>query len=649
MCEMSENRLSEACEMAAVPSSLVSAGNKNAGRGDMSQQPESRKVRSLQQELQLMLDNTREPFMIINRDFEIISFNRAMNNHVEQFLGATLQKGQSVFSMIRPWRQDAFKKVLPGVFAGSHVEMERPCQASDGTTFIYMDYIRPAYNEQGEITGAILSSQDITAGRKAEEVLKISEERWKFALEGSYQGVWEWNIQTNEVFYSKRWKELLGFSEDENASSLADWETLLHPEDRDKVYADIDKHLQAEDPYYENIYRLRCKDNSYKWILARGIIVAKNDDGSPARMIGTHTDITALKHAEQTIAESEQRLLKSQKIARLGNWEMDMLLDRIKFSPTVFDIYEMQQGDIELKGGVIFNTIHPDDRKMVKAVWKQVVAGKETLNFTTRIVLLNGRIKYVQVLGEIARDAVTGYPVYITGTVQDITERKEAENELAREKINQQRKITEATIQAQEVERTELGKELHDNINQILSTTKLYIDMAINDPEIREELLNKSYQNITKAIEEIRNLSKSLVPPSLGDIGLKEALKELISLLPAKGKLNVSLRANGLYRAVIPDTIKLMVFRIVQEQLNNIVKHSRATKAEIKLSISKKMLNIIITDDGVGFDSSKKKRGIGLSNISSRAALHKGQVEIITSPNDGCTLKVIIPLQKSKV
>jgi two-component system sensor histidine kinase UhpB len=208
----------------------------------------------------------------------------------------------------------------------------------------------------------------------------------------------------------------------------------------------------------------------------------------------------------------------------------------------------------------------------------------------------------------------------------------------------EQCKITEATIQAQEKERIELGRELHENITQILSTTKLYIDMAASDEGMREELLQKGYTNISRAIEEIRNLYKSLIPASLDDIGLREALLDMVENLPEKGQLKVSLKCLNLHTTVISDSIKLMAFRFVQEQLQNILRHSGATKAEIKLSISKKMLNIIVTDDGIGFDSRKMIRGIGLSCISSRARLHKGKAEIISAPDGGCTLNVFIPL-----
>ena len=229
------------------------------------------------------------------------------------------------------------------------------------------------------------------------------------------------------------------------------------------------------------------------------------------------------------------------------------------------------------------------------------------------------------------------------GAMMDITERRELEAELAAEKITKQREITEATIQAQEKERTELGKELHDNINQILSTTKLYIDMALTETDIREELLQKTYRNISSAIEEIRMLSKSLVPPSLGDIGLKEAVSELIESLNISQRIKLTLKTTGIESVNMPDNIKLMAYRIVQEQVNNIIKHSRATTAEIKLAVSRKMFNITVKDNGIGFDAKRKSNGIGLSNITSRAELHNGKVDVVSSPGKGCTLKVSLP------
>lgn len=219
----------------------------------------------------------------------------------------------------------------------------------------------------------------------------------------------------------------------------------------------------------------------------------------------------------------------------------------------------------------------------------------------------------------------------------DASERKRAESE-------RQRLVAEATILAQEKERAEIGRELHDNINQILTTTKMYLDMALTEKDISEELTIKSHENISTAIEEIRILSKSLVPPSLGDIGLKEAVSEMIDNLKISQKLHITLRTSGLAKAEIPGNIKLSVFRIIQEQINNILKHAKATHAEIKLEVDKNGLTVTVSDNGQGFDPKKRMKGIGLMNITSRTELHNGDVDIKSSPGSGCTLKISIPI-----
>jgi two-component system sensor histidine kinase UhpB len=229
--------------------------------------------------------------------------------------------------------------------------------------------------------------------------------------------------------------------------------------------------------------------------------------------------------------------------------------------------------------------------------------------------------------------------------MMDITERFLLQEEIEKQRLDRQRQITEATIRAQEKERTELGRELHDNINQILTTSKIYIEMAREEPEIREEVLEKSYEYVSSAIDEIRALSKSLVPPSLGDIGLKEAILDLIENLNVAQKIQISLRTYGLKDVYLDNDLKLMAYRIVQEQLNNVLKHSKGKMTEITLSVVRKNLNIIIRDDGIGFDQAKRGRGIGLSNIMSRAELRHGSVQIESSPGNGCVLKVSIPIK----
>lgn len=128
---------------------------------------------------------------------------------------------------------------------------------------------------------------------------------WVYAMEGNRDGVWDWNAVTNEVFFSARWKEMLGYTEDEIVNKLSEWDKRIHLDDREKVYEDLNSHLNGETPYYSNEHRLQCKDGSYKWILDRGRIISWTEDGKPLRVVGTHTDITLRKEAEL----ENQRLL----------------------------------------------------------------------------------------------------------------------------------------------------------------------------------------------------------------------------------------------------------------------------------------------------------------------------------------------------
>ncbi|CAI5532258.1 unnamed protein product [Closterium sp. Naga37s-1] len=147
--------------------------------------------------------------------------------------------------------------------------------------------------------------RDISERLEAEKKLKESEERWLYALSGSDDGVWDWNVRDNTMFFSDRWKQMLGYEPGDIGSTLDDWERLLHPEDKDRAYADLKEHLDGVTAQFVNEQRLRCKDGSWRWFLHRGKLLSKTDDGEPLRFVGTHTDITDRKVAEQAMMDAK--------------------------------------------------------------------------------------------------------------------------------------------------------------------------------------------------------------------------------------------------------------------------------------------------------------------------------------------------------
>jgi two-component system sensor histidine kinase UhpB len=231
----------------------------------------------------------------------------------------------------------------------------------------------------------------------------------------------------------------------------------------------------------------------------------------------------------------------------------------------------------------------------------------------------------------------------------DVTEKLKAEAELVRNRIMQQEIITETTIQAQEKEREEIGKELHDNINQILASTKLYLELARSgNKELLWDAIEKSYENINLAMGEIRHLSKQLVKPAF-DSSLRDSLQDLISELNAITPINIVLNATDFDESEVDENVKVMIYRIVQEQMNNILKHAAANEVQILVKTNSESIQLTIEDNGVGFDINKKAKGIGLRNIDNRVKFHKGKLHIQSSPGQGCIIAIEVPLKHQVV
>ena len=228
----------------------------------------------------------------------------------------------------------------------------------------------------------------------------------------------------------------------------------------------------------------------------------------------------------------------------------------------------------------------------------------------------------------------------------DVTEKLNAEAQLVRHRVMQQELISETTLQVQEKAREELGKELHDNINQILASTKLYLEMAKGGNEkLVHEAIDKSYDNVNLAIMEIRRLSKQLVAPAL-ETSLVDVIKDLSEEIQAITPINTSLIIDNFHEHLLNDNLKLVLYRIIQEQVNNILKHAAASDVHITIATEHGIVYLIIWDNGIGFDTTKKSKGIGLRNIDSRVKFYDGEVNLTSQPGKGTRLEISVPLER---
>jgi signal transduction histidine kinase len=228
----------------------------------------------------------------------------------------------------------------------------------------------------------------------------------------------------------------------------------------------------------------------------------------------------------------------------------------------------------------------------------------------------------------------------MVGAMQDVTQEKE-----------QEYRIEKAIVDAQEKERHEIGMELHDNVTQILGASLLYLGMAKDKKMKKKSDLNpveQSSQYISDAITEIRKLSHQLAPASFEGVSLKEVFESFIAVVNTQCKFdvhfhfdeNVHSHFNEFDINKINANIQINLYRILQEQMNNIIKYSGATNVEVSITLSDTIVTLRIADNGRGFDPALVKEGIGLENIRRRAKLYSGKFMLNSSPGNGCEIIV---------
>ncbi|RYZ21785.1 MAG: PAS domain-containing sensor histidine kinase [Chitinophagaceae bacterium] len=229
---------------------------------------------------------------------------------------------------------------------------------------------------------------------------------------------------------------------------------------------------------------------------------------------------------------------------------------------------------------------------------------------------------------------------------KDVTRNIELQDALLDEKIAHQRDIARASITVQEKERNEIGRELHDNVNQILTSVKLHLEYMGNNGADTEKHRSISLNMVANVIQEIRRLSRSLVPPTLDDVGLIPSIADLAESINSLGGMQVLFGHEAFEEDVLPPGLKLAVLRIIQEQTTNILKYAQASEARIELRQQGSMLYLRISDNGVGFDPQQVRRGIGLTNITNRADIYHGALQLRALPGEGCVLEVRFDLDK---
>ena len=374
---------------------------------------------------------------------------------------------------------------------------------------------------------------------QAEVALREDESRWRFALEGAGDGVWDWNAQTHRVFYSRRWKTMFGYADGETGDSLEEWSQRVHPDDLPRCREALERHFRGETPAYQNEHRVRCKDGSWKWILDRGRVIERAPDGRPLRVIGTHSDITESKRTEEQL-RTFSRLVEQSPVS-------------VVLTDPAGNIEYVNRKFCELTGYSSEEVVGKNPRVLqsgqtpaaaYEELWRTLGAGGEWRGeFCNR--KKSGELYWEDAAIAAVRD-VNGTVTHLFAVKEDVTARKRADEVL--------QKTQEQFLQSQKLEAIgQLAGGVAHDFNNLLSVIRGYTEILLTRIPA-EDATHRTLETIRHAADRAAGLTHQLLAFSRRQV-LEPKVVDLGVLLADMGDL---------LRRLIGEDIDLIVTRPAQ-------------------------------------------------------------------------------------
>jgi PAS domain S-box-containing protein len=484
------------------------------------------------------------------------------------------------------------------------------------------------YDNQERLTGYAVIVRDMTEYKaKSDEQERLIDQRTeelKNAIERITDAVMAFDNQWNYTYVNQKAAEIMGIPKEELIGQHL-WNRF--PGEQKYIIHNLFKQAMEE----QRSIQTECFYPPLKiWIHAT---MYPSFEGLSVYL----QDISARKQTEQALLESQEKYRQIVDTAQEGIWMIDQHNKTVFVNRKMCEMLEYSEH--EMQGRPIAYFMDDAERQQsfesLDRRQKGVIEELEKL-----LITKSGKRIIVHMSANPIYDRDGKYEGALA-MVSDITEKIKLQRELSQQQERRQKELSKAEINAQETERTKIGEELHDNINQLLVTSKLFLGHALQTGQYKTNTV-RSMECINQAVEEIRQLSKGLVGPSrAASIGLVASVTDLVIELSALKNIQINFDHNSFQEEKTDEGLKLIIYRIIQEQLNNIFKHAESSEATIQLAHRGARLELWIKDNGKGFDTTKKRKGIGLANIAGRVVAYNGKVEIFSSPGNGCSLCVI--------
>jgi PAS domain S-box-containing protein len=473
---------------------------------------------------------------------------------------------------------------------------------------------------------------DIDERRRIEEELEQSERDFAEAQRAARLGSWKWDLVSDELNWSAELFRIYGYDPESDVPSQAAFLDRVHPDDR----ALIDDHLadliSKGEPCSVDL-RILLPDGSVRFLHCMARVEA-GADGKPVLVFGIAQDISDRKQAEE-------RYLRASVAGRVGVWDWDLKTGEIYVDPELKRLIGYEDDEIQNHIDDWGSKVHPDDAELVMAeATKHLDGVTDRYEVEHRMVHKDGSIRWFLARGTALFDE-NGRPYRMTGTDTEITEHKEARLALL--------DLGGRLINLQEEERSRIARELHDDVCQRLALLAVELEFAAeSSPEPGSELVTKVgeiFQRLKELSSDIHDLSYRLHPRSLERVGLGEAIGNLCRELGQRRRIQLLFKEKNVPDS-LGDDVALCLYRVAQESLRNVVKHSRAESANIELCAEEGEIRLTVADFGVGYDSDevRKRNGLGVISMRERLRVIGGTLLIQSSPGEGTRVEAVVPL-----
>lgn len=509
-------------------------------------------------------------------------------------------------------------------------------QKSDGSyrTFREKADIVTDQNSGGRMLRGI--SMDVTALKEVQEKLDHEQSRFEYVTAVVSDAVWDAKPDEKTVWWSEGLKHHYKHEIPTPEEGLALWVKNIHPDDTDRVLADMKAAENSGATEWSCEYRFFRGDGSIADVVDRAYIL-REEDGHITRVIGAMNDITHQKEAEKELKRSEQQYRLLYKQSPLPMWIYDTETFRfLSVNDAAVEAYGYTPK--EFKKLTIFDLFLDEDQEEIRAEAEQNLKKPRSGFDVWRQRTKSGEIRICEISG--SNIDFHGEQHRLVVSV-DITEQRKAE-ELA----------IKSVVEGEERERHRIANELHDGLGQYLSAANMHLSSVLSDTGKLSERDEKSFetglQMLQHAISETRSISHNLLPKSIQDYGLKLAVESLLNELSSSQDIDFHLFQKYDDRDV-PPNIQINVYRIIQEAINNAIKHSGADSVNTQVVHSGNKLICTIEDDGCGFTAERDEgHGLGIQSMRTRVSAMSGNLDIDSKKNIGTLVTAIIPLKSEK-